>query len=101
MTKSDKPKRKPKPYRYVSLPPNFHPVICTFDEACSYARCARWTGYQRVKEGRWRTFRDGRIRKVEFASVVEDMERVMAEGREEPVGKRPVGRPKTAAASAG
>jgi hypothetical protein len=93
--------RKPKPYRFVPLPPNFHPVFCTFNEACSYARCARWTGYQRVEQGRWRSFRDGRIRKVEFDSVVEDMERIRAEGRDEPPpAKRPVGRPKTASASA-
>lgn len=49
--------RKPKPYKYIPLPPDFCPAICTFDEACSYARHSRWTGHQKVKEGRWRTFR--------------------------------------------
>ena len=92
--------RKPKPYRFVPLPPNFSPVICTFDEACSYARCSRWTGNEKVKQGRWRTFKDGRLRKVEFDSVVEDTARVMAEGREERVVKRPVGRPKIESANA-
>ena len=93
-----KKERKAKPYKFVPLPPNFAPVICTFDEACSYARCTRWTGYQRVKEGRWRTFMDGRLRKVEFDSVVKDTARIRAEGREP--AKRPAGRPKTKAASA-
>lgn len=87
--------RKPKPYKYIPLPPDFCPAICTFDEACSYARHSRWTGHQKVKEGRWRTFRDGRLRKVIFASVLEDMERTMAIGSDkiEPVIKRKRGRP--------
>jgi hypothetical protein len=103
MTESDRPKakpRKPKLYRFVPLPPGFHPVICTFDEACSYARCSRWTGHQKVKQGRWRTFKDGRVRKVEFDSVVEDVERIRTESGikpPEPMGKRRPGRPKAKA----
>jgi hypothetical protein len=102
LTSRDKPKaktkRRPKQYKFVPLPPDFHPTFCTFDEACSYARCSRWTGNEKVKLNRWKTFKDGRIRKVIFASVVEDMDRTMAEGlaaEAEPT-KRPVGRPVSA-----
>jgi hypothetical protein len=102
--------RKPKPYRYIPLPPDFSPVICTFEEACSYARCGRWTGHHRVKDGRWRSCKDGRMRRIVFASVVEDTERLIAAGGEqlEPVEpvveKRRPGRPRkaeSATASAG
>ena len=88
--------RKPKP-KYIPLPPDFCPVYCTFDEACSYARHGRWQGHVKVKAGRWRVFKDGRKTIVIFASVLEDTERLKAEGGIEPVEpsvKRRPGRPK-------
>jgi hypothetical protein len=90
--------RKPKPYRFIHLPPDFSPKNATFDEACSYARHSRWMGHQKVREGRWRVFKDGRKTIVEFASVLEDEERLKAKtGAKppEPKPKRPPGRPKT------
>ena len=106
-----------KPYKFLPLPVDFNPVVITVDEACSYARQSRWTTFQKIRQGRYRTFLDGRIRKIEFASVVEDMERLRAGAHQGPVAapppsepavvKRPTGRPRkkpkpeTATASAG
>ena len=53
----------------VFLPPGFNPKFATFNEACAYARVCRYTGYQRVADGRWRSFKDGGRHMVEFASV--------------------------------
>lgn len=85
-----------KPFTYIHLPMDFSPKYCTLDEACSYARHGRWQGHQKIKRGRWRSFKDGRRRVIEFASVIEDEERLKAEGQPvEPVSaKRAVGRPK-------
>jgi hypothetical protein len=90
------PKRKP--FTYIHLPPDFAPKYCTLDEACSYARHARWHGHMRIKQGRWRAFKDGRRTVIEFDSVVEDEERLQAENGIRPkaalvVKKTPVGRP--------
>ena len=94
-----KPKRKTKPYRFVNLPDNFHPVDATVDEVASFRREGRWTVFQKIRDGRYESYRDGRIRKVIFASVLADRERTIAAGRkhperDEPVVKKPVGRPK-------
>jgi hypothetical protein len=89
-----KPKVNPK---YLSLPAGFSPVYATVDEVCAYARQSRWTTFQKIRKGRYRTFKDGRIRKVVFASVLADMERLMAGGDGkplDPVDKRRPGRPK-------
>jgi hypothetical protein len=96
--------RKPRP-KYISLPPDFCPVNCTFDEACSYARHSRWQGHVKVRAGRWEVFKDGRKTIVIFASVLADEARMKAASApvKEPA-KRPVGRPRkseSAAASAG
>jgi len=88
--------RKPKPYKYIPLPPDFCPAVCTFDEACSYARHGRWKGFKKAKAGRWRTFKDGKNRNVEFASVLEDEARPKAESAGKPIEspvKQPPGRP--------
>jgi hypothetical protein len=94
--------RKPKP-KYIPLPADFCPKNATFDEACSYAKHSRWMGHQKVRQGRWRVFKDGRKTIVEFASVLEDEARLKAETGvkastnaqpPEPVTKRRPGRPK-------
>ena len=96
---------KPSPYKYLPLPPDFCPKYATFDEACSYARHGRWQEHKKVRDGRWRTFKDGRKTIVEFDSVLQDEERLSAGahfGRvnrpqqtgELAVTKRPVGRPR-------
>ena len=84
-------------YKFLSLPPDFCPKYATFDEACSFSRHGRWIGHKKVREGRWRTFKDGGRRVVIFASVVEDMQRREAEdcGKPiEPAVKRKPGRPR-------
>jgi hypothetical protein len=90
------PKTEPL-YKFLPLPPGFAPLVCTIEEARSYDRCSRWTAHQKLRQGRRRFFKDGRITKVIFASVVEDMERTMADGGGrpiEPVEKRRPGRPR-------
>lgn len=81
--------RKPKPFKYISLPADFAPKFCSFDEACSYARHGRWHGHMKVREGRWKVFKDGRRTIVVFASVVEDEERLIAESRAKPPAPEP------------
>lgn len=95
-----KPKLKSKsesynrrPFTYIHLPMDFSPKYCSLDEACSYARHGRWQGHQKIKEGRWKSFKDGRRRVIEFASVIADEERLKAASV--PPVKRPPGRPKT------
>ena len=92
----DKPTRKP--FKFLSLPPDFCPTYCSLDEACSYARHGRWYGHQKIRKGRWRTLKDGRRTVVVFASVLEDMERLQAASAASDAapdtGKRRVGRPR-------
>ena len=84
-----------KPFAYLHLPMDFCPKYCTLDEACSYARHKRWQGHYKIKTGRWKAFKDGRRTIIEFASVIEDEERLKAGGRPvEPVQKNPPGRPR-------
>jgi hypothetical protein len=88
------------PYKYLPLPPGFRPKYATIDQVCSYACQSRWTTFAKIRAGRYRTIKDGRITKVEFDSVVEDFERLKAGAVKEPVepvqpvAKRPVGRPR-------
>jgi hypothetical protein len=89
LSPADKNKRRSP--KTIFLPPGFNPKFSTFNEACAYARICRFTGYQRVADGRWRSFKDGGRHMVEFASVTEDLERMQAGGA--PLLKRPRGRP--------
>lgn len=96
------PQPKPKSFgghKYLPLPADFHPVHATVDEVCAYARQSRWTTFKKIKLGRYRTYKDGRITKIIFTSVIADIERLMTGGSAsaaplEPVEKRRVGRPK-------
>lgn len=71
--------RKPNLSKLPPLPPDFCPVYCTIDEACRFCRHGRWIGFEKIRVGRWRTFKDGRHRLVEFASVMEDIQRLKLE----------------------
>jgi hypothetical protein len=97
MSESERQKRVYKPLVFLNLPPDFCPTYCTLAEACSYARHGRWQGHQKIKDKRWRSFKDGRRRVIEFASVIEDEERlkVATSAKAESAAKRPRGRPKT------
>ena len=74
MSESKQPKRKP--FTFIHLAPDFCSTYCSFAEACSFARDGRWMGHKKIREGRWRAFKDGKLRKVEFASALEDTERL-------------------------
>lgn len=108
MPKSKPKPRTYKPFTYLHLPPDFCPKYATLSEACSYARHGLWQGHAKIKQGRWKAFKDGRRTVIVFASVIEDEERLMVESGVEPppapVEKRRPGRPKkaeTASISAG
>jgi hypothetical protein len=64
--------------------------------------CEAWP-LAKIKQGRWKSFKDGRRRVIEFQSVLADEERLKAASA--PPEKRPPGRPKKikseAVASAG
>jgi hypothetical protein len=88
--------------RDIFLPPGFNPKYATFTEACAYARVCRYTGYQRVADGRWRSFKDGGRHMVVFSTVVADLERQQAASPtvvKRPEKKKP-GRPRKSEAVA-
>jgi hypothetical protein len=88
-------KPKPKPRRtFLPLPPDFCPVDATVDEVASFRREGRWMVFKKIREGRYESYLEGRIRKIIFASVLEDRERAIAASNAPPdTGKRRVGRP--------
>jgi hypothetical protein len=92
------PKFKPNPklYRFMPLPEGFSPEYCTVEEGRSFAKCSRWTAFKKLREGRWRAVKDGRINKVIFATIKADMEALpeRAVGSPPTSTKRPVGRPR-------
>ncbi len=92
------PKKAKKLYRFMPLPPDFHPVDATIEEVASFRREGRWTVHMKIKDGRYQSYLDGRIRKIIFASVLADRERTIAEAgdKRKPPVKQPVGRPRKA-----
>ena len=50
----------------------------------------------KIRDGRYQSYLDGRIRKIIFASVLADRERTIAEAgdKKKPAVKQPVGRPR-------
>ena len=98
--------RKPKSFKFLPLPPNFNPVDATVEEVASFRRESVWTTFEKIRDGRYDAYLDGRVRKVVFASVLADRERAVAEGRgkksaaalkalasRQPPEKRPRGKP--------
>ncbi len=77
-------------YRFVPLPSDFDPIDATIDEVASWRRESRWTVHKKVREGIYQSYRDGRIRKIVFASVKMDRERAMSAAT---TAKRRPGRP--------
>jgi hypothetical protein len=78
-------------YKFLPLPPDFDPVDATIDEVASWRRESRWTVHKKIREGRYESYLDGRVRKIIFASVKADRERAMSAAL---TGKRPPGRPR-------
>jgi hypothetical protein len=80
-------------YKFLPLPPDFSPVDCTVDEAASFRRESRWTVFRKIREGKYIAYKDGRVRKIVFSSVLSDRQASIA--RSSPAsGKRRPGRPK-------
>jgi hypothetical protein len=77
--------------RFVDLPAGLAPPDLTVPEVCAFRRESPWTVFKKIREGVYRSYKDGRIRKVDFASVKADRERAMSAA---PIGKRPPGRPR-------
>ena len=89
------PKKPKKLYRFMPLPPDFHPVDATIEEVASFRREGRWTVHMKIKDGRYQSYLDGRIRKIIFASVLADRARTIAEAgdKKKPAVKQPEKRP--------
>lgn len=77
-------------YKFLPLPPDFDPVDATIAEVAAYRRQSRWTVHQKIREGAYQSYKDGRIRKIIFASVKADRARSMSASV---TGKRRPGRP--------
>ena len=73
-------------YKFEPLPPDFDPVDATILEVASWRRESRWTVHRKIREGVYQSYRDGKIRKVIFASVKADRERSIA--RSSPAGEQ-------------
>jgi hypothetical protein len=84
------PKRFRAKSRYVDLPHGLQPPDLTVDETAAYRRESRWTVHRKIREKVYESYRDGRIRKVVFASVVSDREAAIARSAN-PTGKRKPG----------
>jgi hypothetical protein len=83
------------PRQFMNLPKDFDPVDATCAEVASYRRESLRTVYEKVQNGTYKSYLDGRIRKIIFESVKAD--RVAAIERSQkppPTGKRRVGRPR-------
>ncbi len=78
-------------YKFLPLPPDFDPVGATIEEVAAYRRESRRTVHLKIRQGVYESYRDGRIRKIIFASVKADRERAMSAAL---TGKRPPGRPR-------
>jgi hypothetical protein len=83
------------PRKFLNLPKDFHPVDATPEEVASYRRESLRTVHQKIADGRYQSYRESRIRKIIFESVLADRERAIAADRApEATGKRRVGRPR-------
>ena len=81
--------------KWLDLPSTFNPIDCTVDEAAAFRRESRRTAHEKIKDGRYESYLEGRIRKIVFASVLRDRERAIEQSRQPPPsGKRRVGRPR-------
>jgi hypothetical protein len=80
---------------WLVLPPGWDPIDCTIDEAMAYRRLSRTAVLKKIHDGVYQTYRDGKRRKIVFATVKADrMRALLADQRREKTGKRKVGRPR-------
>jgi hypothetical protein len=81
--------------KFLYLPPDFNPLDATREEVASFRRESLTSVNEKIKDGRYQSYLEGRIRKIVFASVLADRERAIAASLKPPSpGKRPVGRPR-------
>ena len=74
--------RKPKRFKFLPLlPADFCPGDATVEEVASFRRESIWTTFEKIRDGRYEAYLDGRVRKVLFASVLADRDRALAAGR--------------------
>jgi hypothetical protein len=99
------PRKAPKP-KFAALPPGFENCIdATVDEVAAWRRESVWTTRAKIRSGTYKSYLDGRVRKIVLASVRADRERALKAGagivRRSPnplvhaaqTGKKKVGRP--------
>jgi hypothetical protein len=82
--------------RYVDLPAGMTPLDLSIDEVSALRRESRWTVHQKIRDGRYKSYKDGRLTKVVLSSVMEDRERsiaIAATGAKRRVGRPPKPRP--------
>jgi hypothetical protein len=72
--------RKPKPFKFLPLPPDFCPVDATVEEVASFPRESIWTTFEKIRSGAYDAYLDRRVRKVVFASVLADRDRAVPQG---------------------
>lgn len=93
-------------YRFLPLPEGFCPLDATIDEVASFRRESRWSVHRKIREGKYASYKDGKIRKIIFASVLADRQASIARSssatrKRKPGGQRkhhpPDGQPQTAA----
>jgi hypothetical protein len=86
-------------FKFLPLPSDFDPLDATIDEVASFRRENRWTVHDKLNKGIYKSYLDGRIRKIIFASVKADRERAM-KAEPPPPRKRSPGRPRKTLSSA-
>jgi hypothetical protein len=83
------------PRTFLPLPPGFDPLDATCAEVASYRRESLRTVYEKVQNGTYKSYLDGRIRKILFDSVkVDRLAAIERSQKPPPAGKRRVGRPR-------
>ena len=65
-------------YKFVPLPPGFAPTDATIDQVCAFRLESRSTVHKKMREGAYVFYKDGKITKIIFSSVLADRERSIA-----------------------
>ncbi len=64
-------------FKFLPLPHDFDPIDATIDAVASYRRESRWTVHKKIRTGVYKSYCDGRRRKIVFDNVKRDRERAM------------------------
>jgi hypothetical protein len=89
------------PYKPAQLPPDRQSPDATIPEVMAYRRESARVVWRKIEKGVYRSHKNGDTRLIEWASVIEDRERCVAQGAQllppPATGKRSVGRPRKTA----